>query len=593
MKRMKFLCVLMSVLLLVLLVLCSCRKTSGDSDTAAVTTPGDEELSPTGTVAFDTDVNVTVTEGVVSLTGEEVSITLSDDGISCDSEAVTISGSTVTITDEGTYVVTGSLSDGQIIVDAEKTDKVELILNGVGITCATSAPVYLKCADKLKLMLAEGSVNSLVNGGSYVAIDDNNIDAVIFAKDDLTLKGSGTLAIRATAGHGIVAKDDLKVTGGTYIIVAEKKGISVNDSAELNGGSLAITSGTDGIHVENDEDTTLGNFEANGANIKVTSGGDGISASGTLTVNDGYLEIVAGGGYKAKVTDTSSSTKGLKAEGVLTIAGGTLNINSQDDAIHSNSDVVLSGGNVTVASGDDGVHADNNVTVSDGVLNVTSSYEGLEGLTVDITGGTLKLVASDDGINAAGGNDSSGFGGGLGNDRFGPGGGSSSSSSSSSSYIRISGGVIYVNADGDGVDSNGELTVSGGELYVSGPTSNGDGALDFDGTGTITGGTVVAVGSSGMAQNFGSSSTQGSVLLTVGSQSAGTTVTLSDSDGNVLVSYQPESAYASVVISCPGLTVGEKYIVSAGSYSKTITLSSLIYGSGGGMGGGGMGGGPR
>ena len=143
------------------------------------------------------------------------------------------------------------------------------------------------------------------------------------------------------------------------------------------------------------------------------------------------------------------------------------------------------------------------------------------------------------------------------------------------------------------MDSNGELTVSGGELYVSGPTSNGDGALDFDGTGTITGGTVVAVGSSGMAQNFGSSSTQGSVLLTVGSQSAGTTVTLSDSDGNVLVSYQPESAYASVVISCPGLTVGEKYIVSAGSYSKTITLSSLIYGSGGGMGGGGMGGGPR
>ena len=205
----------------------------------------------------------------------------------------------------------------------------------------------------------------------------------------------------------------------------------------------------------------------------------------------------------------------------------------------------------------------------------------MEGAKVLISGGNITLVASDDGINAAGGIDQSGFGGfGFDPDAFG---------GSGDYLIRISGGVINVNASGDGIDSNGDIEVTGGELYISGPTSNGDGAIDCDGSATITGGIVVAAGSTGMAENFGTASTQGSILVNL-SGSAGDTITLKDSDGNILASFTPAKAYGCVVISAPGVVQGGTYTVTAGSNSTTVTMESLIYGSGMGGFGGGMGG---
>lgn len=162
-----------------------------------------------------------------------------------------------------------------------------------------------------------------------------------------------------------------------------------------------------------------------------------------------------------------------------------------------------------------------------------------------------------------------------------------SASGDDESYIRISGGVIEVDAGGDGLDSNGSIEVSGGEIYVSGPTDNGNGALDYETSGVINGGTVIAAGSSGMALNFGNDSTQGSMLLNVGNQSAGT-IQITDQSGTVLASFDAAKSYASVVISCGGLRVGETYTVTAGTYSESVTLDSLIYSDGvGGAGGGG------
>ncbi len=597
-KNRRALCFFSALLLLLSLTagLFACADSSGaDTPTGPSAGSSSEKTaeSPSAPLEFD-DIDLTVTPGNDEDDTDAVKIELTGTTAVSSSDAVEIDGGRITIRSAGSYTLTGLLEDGQILVDAAKSDKIELILNGADITSKTSAAIYVRTADKVTIRTAEGSVNSLANGGTYTAIDENNIDAVLFSKDDLVLSGGGTLAVKAAAGHGVVSKDDLEIQDGTYILTAAGHGLSANDSITVSGGTLSVTAGKDGFHAANSEDSSLGNILIEGGELGIVSSGDGVSADGTLTVDAGYLSVTAGGGAKKTVSDTSA--KGLKSAGNLVIKGGTFVLDCADDAIHSNADVTLSGGVFTIATGDDGVHADEALVVSGGSITVTESYEGLEGLSVEITGGTLSLRSSDDGINAAGGQDASGFGG-PGGDRFGPGGifgkpgqsGSGSSDSSSSSYIRIAGGSIEIRADGDGVDSNGTLEISGGTLYISGPTSSANGALDFDSSGVITGGCVVAVGAAGMAQNFGSASTQGAILVNVGSQAAGTAVTLADSDGNLLLSYEPLSAYSSVLISCPELAVGKTYTLTAGSARQTITLTSLLYGGGFG-GNGGFGG---
>jgi hypothetical protein len=518
-------------------------------------------------------------------------ISLDGNTASCDSNAVSISGNAVTITDEGTYVLTGALKNGMIIVDAEKTDKVQLVLAGVDIHSDTSAALYVRQADKVFITLAYGSINTLSSGEVYTAIDENNIDAVIFSKDDLTLNGSGSLTIVSPAGHGVVSKDDLVITDGTYDITTAGHGLSGKDSLCIADGSFDIVSGKDAIHAENEDDTTLGYLYIADGTFTLTADWDGVSASGDMLIMNGDFSITTGGGsaaasssrkdqnFAAAASDDTVSTKGVKAAGNLTLNGGSFTIDSADDALHSNANLTVSGGSCLISTGDDGLHADGALSVSGGSLQITESYEGLEGKTIDISGGEIDVTSSDDGLNAAGGNDASGFGGNMGADGF---------SADSDIYIHISGGTVNINASGDGVDSNGNLTVSGGKTFVSGPTNNGNGAVDYNGEAVITGGIFIAAGSSGMAQNFGSSSTQGAIMVTVDSQPAGSTISLQDENGTTLISFEAEKTFASVVVSCPEIAVGKTYTLSAGSYKGEVVMSSLIYGSGGGMGGGGQ-----
>lgn len=534
-----------------------------------------------------------------------VRIQLGGDTAQCDSEAVEISGGTITIQDEGTFILTGTLN-GMVIVDAEDTDKLQLVLDGVSIKSESSAALYIRQADKVFVTLAPGSENTLSNGGSYTAIDENNIDAAVFSKEDLTLNGSGSLNIQAAAGHGIVSKDDLVITSGTYQITALSHGLSGKDSVRIAGGSFNIASGKDGIHAENADDASLGFAYLSDGTFVISSEGDGISAGSILQIENGEFQIQSGGGsanaeqsqssgqqpgrFPMKETETASasedtvSTKGLKADGDLLINGGNFTIDSADDACHTNGNLTVNEGTFTISTGDDGFHADAGLVIAGGTIEITESYEGIEGQSIEITGGEIRLTASDDGLNAAGGNDQSGFGGRRGDDNF---------ASGSNASIHISGGTLFINASGDGIDSNGSLTVSGGAVYVDGPTGGGDGALDYDGVGTITGGVVVAVGSSQMAQNFGSSSTQGSILVSVGSQEAGSTVTLTDESGQELITFQAAKSFDSVAVSCPEITEGASYTLTAGTSENQITMDSLIYGSGGGMGMGGGGGAGR
>lgn len=533
-----------------------------------------------------------------------IAIALKDNATTCSDKAVGVSGNVVTIKGEGTYRLSGSLTNGRIVVDADKTDKLQLVLDGVSVNCDTSAALYIKQADKVFVTLASGSENTLSNTQDFVAVDDNNIDAVIFSKEDLTLNGAGTLTIKAAYGHGIVSKDDLVMTSGTYRITAASHALSGKDSVRIANGTLTLTAGKDGIHAENADDAALGFVYIAGGTLKVTSDGDGVDAASTLQVNGGTLTVTAGGGSAnatqkqeemfgpggwsqsaQSASSDSTSAKGLKAGGDLTISGGSITVDAADDALHSNANVAVADGTLTLSTGDDGIHADGTTAISGGAITIHKSYEGIEGQTIDISGGKIALVASDDGLNAAGGNDQSGFGGGMRPDTF--------SSDGSDCFIKISGGSITINAEGDGVDSNGNLYVSGGETYVSGPTTSGNGAMDYDGEAQITGGIFVAVGASGMAQNFGSSSTQGSILVNTAAGNASSEVVLKDSAGKTLVSYTPEKSYTSVVVSCPGIQQSAAYSLTAGGQTTTIEMTSLIYGSGGGMGGAGGGHGGR
>ena len=547
---------------------------SSDENTAATVTGGDAATTPDTTADVEApDVSGATT---IALSGQSATAT---------GTGAEVTDGMVTITAGGTYVVTGTMTEGRILVNAPK-EEVTLVLQDAAITCSTGSPLYVYKSKATTLYLPEGTASTLTDGtdytfsDSYSSAEEEEPNACLYSKSDLVIAGSGSLTVNANYNNGITGKDTLFIQKASVTVNAVNHGINGKDSLTIKDADITVTSGGDALRSTNDSDTTLGYLVITGSALKLTAGEDGIQAETTLTISGGTATVTTAGGAGQSISDDTSA-KGLKAGTQVTVTGGTFQLNCCDDAIHSNGDVTISGGSFTIATGDDGMHADDTLSISSGTIDITRSYEGLEGAKVLISGGKISIVASDDGINAAGGSDQSGSGGfGFAPDSFG---------GSGDYLIRISGGVVTVNASGDGIDSNGDIEVTGGELYISGPTSNGDGTIDCDGSATITGGIVVAAGSTGMAENFGTASTQGSILVNL-SGSAGQTITLKDSDGNILASFTPAKAFGCVVVSAPGVAQGGTYTIAAGGASTTVTMESLIYGSG--MGGfGGMGGG--
>lgn len=525
---------------------------------------------------------------------EYVTIRLSGSSASADGAGVEITGGLVTISEEGYYLLTGSYS-GQIRVTADESAKVQLILSNAQITNSGAAAIVATGADKLFLTLAEGTDNSVTVSGELGEVEGVNADAAIYARCDLTINGSGSLSVSCDSGHGIATKDDLKIASAALSVKAARSGLWGKDSVSIADGRITIEAGTDGIHSENTDKPEKGTVTILGGSVSITAQSDGIDASNAVTISGGEIDITAGGGAESAVrsyggwgqsgASAENGGKGVKSAVSVTISGGSLRVDSADDAIHTDGDVTIEDGTLTLRSGDDGIHADATLSVNGGSLTVTDSYEGLEAADIVIAGGTVDVTASDDGLNAAGGTDGSGSGGFFGGgDPF----------AAQDASITISGGSLTVNADGDGIDSNGDLLVSGGTITVSGPTNSGNGALDYNGSGVITGGTLIAAGASGMAENFSSGSEQCSMLVSFSSTlSGGTEICVYNATGELLASFTPEKSYQCAVISLPSLRVGETYTVTAGAATQSITLSSTIYGSGGmgGMGGhGGFGG---
>lgn len=568
-----------------------------------------------------------------------VYVTLSGDGIIGETDGVAINGQTVTITAEGTYIFSGTLSEGHIVVDADNA-KVQIVFDNVDITCASSAAVYVKSAEKVFVTLAEGSQNTLRNTDEYVAIDDNNIDAVIFAKSDLTLNGTGSLTIVSAEGHGIVSKDDLKITGGIYDITAAGHTLSGKDSVRIADGTFILTAEKDGIHAENADDEEKGYIYIVDGDFTITSDGDGMDASNIVQIEDGTFDITAGGGAANSLkthesdmpgggmsqnierpdgesmpqmgekpdeesmsqmgekpdeesmpqmgekpdgenmpqdttTDESgTSTKGIKAGGGMYLNGGTYQIDSADDSIHSNANITIADGTYTLATGDDGVHADDALTVNGGTITVTESYEGLEGLTVTINDGTIDITARDDGINTAGGTDQSGFG--TFGDHFkgmDSADDETEETTDNEMWMELNGGYIHILAGGDGVDSNGDLTINGGEIYIDGPSDNGNSAIDYGDRSSayVNGGTLVAIGSSGMAEGMSDSSKQKVLMVKLGEQMEAGDVVLTDSEGNVIVSYTALKSYDCVIISTAEVESGAAYMLTTSGTMTEVT----------------------
>ena len=510
----------------------------------------------------------------------------------------------------------------------KQADKVIITLDENSENVLTDGASYLNDEDDSNVDGALFSRSDLtINGSGKLTVNANYKHGIV-CKDDLVIAG-GDYNLTAKSG-GIYGKDSLRIKNGNFEINAGSNGIKSTNSDEEEKGYIYIKDGNFNITSETDGIESVDSLVIDGGEFNIKTGGGSSNASvkqngernenwgrwgaeppddkmqapnGNMMPpdNGGQMGTPDDIGQKPNINDKqnnipteqvsnktndnssdtnnateteSSSAKGLKADKDIVFNGGKYTVDSSDDSIHSNGNIIMNNGDASLTSGDDGIHADENLNIVNGKITIKQSYEGIEGVNINITGGEVTINSSDDGINAGGGSDT-GMDNRMGRDNF--------SESSSEYLLTISGGKIIVNANGDGLDSNGNLIVEGGEIYINGPTNDGDGALDYgdEADAWITGGTIVACGSSGMAENFGEDkSKQNSVLHNFDSKiSSGTEVKVTDSNGNIILSYTPEKDYQSVVFSSPNLKNGT-YTITAGDISDEFTVDSVITSNG-------------
>lgn len=590
----------------------STGETSADNaDTTSESTDSENAMESASDINFDLEL----TESTIDTeftdreksgsykASEAVKITLNKTTATVSGSGAKADGSTITITEKGVYVVSGTLEDGQIIVDASDSDKVQIVLDGVNINCETNAAIYVREADKVFITLAENSSNTLGGGNEYTQIDDNTVDGVIFSKSDLVCNGTGSLTIEADYKHGIVSKDDLVITGGTYKITAADNGITAKDQLKILNGSFDIDAANSAVKAKNTDDAELGNIYIAGGIFTIEAEQDGFHATGSIVVDDGTITVNSGDdGFHAELDTVihggtilvEKSNEGLEGKRVV-VNGGDITINASDDGINaanSGDDGVnaINPGANAVGSGDDDSNAASSNNDSSAAVNsgddgsISGEADGKEPqqMPPDTENGSDMQPSQDfDPENApSDGNAPQNFDpGNAPSDgdapqkmQGGPGGGGNSEL-----YIKITGGTLTVSADGDGLDSNGGLLVTGGTTIVYGPTSDGDSALDYDGSAIATGGTLAAIGSAGMTESFSEDSTQPVITYyCTETQSAATTITLTDSDGSALFTIAPEKAYASIVFTCSEMKLDATYTLTAGTDNEEITLTDII-----------------
>lgn len=581
------------------LAMAGCNDPSRESDATSSpllngNTPVENRTAVSGSAGDSVEIN--------EPQNADCAIMFSDGGIDVNGGGAAVKDNTVTISKSGTYSLSGSSDNAKVVVDAGKNDEVTLMLNGVSLKSADGSVIDCEGGKTLALYLTPDTENIISDSAGYTfPTEDTEPDGAVFSRADLVIMGDGSLSVTGSYKDAVKCKDGLTIKSGTLNVTAADDGIVGKDYVRVCGGDITVNAQSDGIKSTNDTDAGCGYIEVTGGTLNVTALKDGIQAKNELTVEDGDITVFAGGdeanaevtasenpfdwdrrgnngfnGNNASTDTVSESKKGLKAGGDITVSGGVINVTSADDSVHSNANVSVTGGTLRLSSCDDGIHADETLTISDGSIAVTKSYEGLEGKNIEISGGETEIRAADDGLNAAGGDNAGFFGFTEGGDY----------------HISISGGNITVNADGDGIDSNGTIAQSGGYVVVYGSTNSGNGALDYEGSYAVSGGTLIALGAAGMAQ---APSTLSQPCLSISADvDAGSTVEVRSSDGTVLSTETPKRCQ-SLIFTCDKLKVGEEYgIYADGVLLATLTAEEGVTGNGanGGFGGqGGFGGG--
>jgi hypothetical protein len=532
------------VLLLCAVVLAACNETT---DIASTTPEATSTATTTGTTAAAASGKAVTTDVIQKVeyatdnaytdwaSANPTKISLTGTSATIEGEGAAAKDGKIAITKAGTYVVNGKLTDGQITVNVKDKGIVRLVLNGVEISNSTSSAIFVEEAGKAIISLQEGTENIVSDGTKYVYPDatTDEPNSAIFSKDDMTINGTGKLVVKGNYNNGITSKDKLKITGGTLDVKAVDDAVMGRDLVAVQAGTLTIDAGGHGIKTTNDKEGS---------------------------------------------------------EGYISLAGGTFTIKSGEDALHSSGGLDVSGGDLHINAGDDGIHAEVSLAIAGGTIDITQSNEGIEAPAVLISGGKTNVVSTDDGVNISSGDAESAEGGGgtgtagqagavAGGPGGAPGGAPGASGANSSNMLTITGGFLSVDSKGDGLDSNGSITMSGGTVVVNGPIENNNGSLDYDGTFVMTGGFLVAAGSSGMVQATSDKSTQAGVLMTyTKTQQAGALVHLEDSAGNTIITFAPAKNYQSVFVSSPNLKQDASYTLSSGGSSTGTATKGLFEG---------------
>lgn len=532
----------------------------------------DVSESTDSAVGGDSEYSVEYSKKELSDTWDDdaVKITADKNEFSIEGNGASAENGVLRITNAGTYLLSGKAEEARIIIDSPDDKAVRLVFNDFSISNSTYSPVYAQSADKVIITLAKGTINSINDSSSAAAEgDQDSPDAALLCRCDLSINGEGKLYVVSDNKEGIASRDDLKIISGNIAVKSADDGIKGKDLVAVRSGDIFIESSGDGIKSTNDKDDRKGSIIIESGKIDIVSDGDGIQSEKALVIMGGEISVQAGGGYEngrehydnmfggrggfggqAQQTEEKTGSKGIKSGRELLIDSGLININSSDDAVHANTDIIINGGDIAASSGDDGINAENEVTVNGGNIVISNSYEGIESKIITINNGTVCLKSSDDGMNAA------------------------SDDMSGQMKITINGGYVYVDANGDGLDSNGNIEINDGYTIVSGPVDNFNGPLDCgdrNNTITVNGGILAAFGSSGMFEIPDESSKINSIAVSNLNAQPGTLCSLSDTGGNVIFAFTCSKTAQAAVISSPDIKTGEQYVFyTGGTYTGTL-----------------------